>query len=342
MLTPELNGKTIVITSASSGFGRGSAEKLAAEGANVVLAARRTNLIEELVSEIETRGGKALAVTTDLSSPEDITRLKDAAVERFGKGDVWINNVGIGALGFFWDIPIEDHARVLDLNIMGLVYGAHAALGLFRAQGHGTLVNVGSIDSEVPLAYQASYAASKAAVLSLSRSLNEELRLTKQSDIKVATIMPWAVDTPWWTHAANYTGHEPRMMAMDDPQIVIDAIVRACVDPNARRHDSEGFDISHHLFPDLTERVSANIADREVKKAWPAPGTTGSIYEPMAEGSGIGGGIRERMKQEDRDSANDRGPNTENLRKPLGTSACQKLLDGSSTKKRKYHHASQS
>jgi hypothetical protein len=173
----------------------------------------------------------------------------------------------------------------------------------------------------VPLAYQASYAVSKAAVLSLSRSLNEELRLTKQADIKVATIMPWAVDTPWWTHAANYTGHQPRMMAMDDPEIVIDAIVRACTDQDKEMPvglTAHASNISHRLFPDLTERLSANIADREVKKAWPAPTTTGSIYEPMAEGAGIGGGIRERMKQEDRNPANDRGLNDVKSAGPLG------------------------
>src|SRR5690606_25816863 len=91
------------------------------------------------------------------------------------------------------------------VNLKGMIYGAHAALNLFRAQGYGILIDTGSIDSEVPLVYQASYAASKAAVLSLSRTLSEELRLTDQDAIKVTTIMPWAVDTPWLTHAATYT-----------------------------------------------------------------------------------------------------------------------------------------
>lgn len=79
---------------------------------------------------------------------------------------------------------------------------------------------------------QNTYAATKAAVLSLSRSLNQELRLAGEDDIKVGTIMPWAVDTPWWRYAANYTGHAPRMAMMDDPQIVIDAIVKACIHPD--------------------------------------------------------------------------------------------------------------
>ncbi|WP_254679379.1 SDR family oxidoreductase [Ketogulonicigenium vulgare] len=172
-----LVGKTIVITGASSGFGKGAAIALASRGANVVLAARRTNLLAELTRQI---GPNALAVTTDVSKPDDIQHLKKEALLRFGAIDVWINNVGVGALGLFWDIPVEDHARVLDVNIKGLIYGAHAALSEFLTTGRGTLINVGSIDSEVPLAYQASYAASKAAVLSLSRSLNEELRLINQ------------------------------------------------------------------------------------------------------------------------------------------------------------------
>ena len=299
----DVEGATIVITGATSGFGRGAALRLAQSGANVVLAARRTALLDELVAEIERQGGSALAVTADVSIAADVARLADSAVERFGKVDVWINNVGVGALGFFWDIPIEDHGRVIDVNLKGLIHGAHAAIRLFRAQGFGTLVNIGSIDSEVPLAYQASYAASKAGVLSLSRSLNQELRLAGLDDaIKVGTIMPWAVDTPWWTHAANYTGHAPRMAAMDDPEIVVDAIVAACTDP--REEQPVGWkagasNASHRIFPDLTERMSANIADAEVEKADPVPPTSGAIHRPMPGEGTVDGGIRARMERED-------------------------------------------
>jgi short-subunit dehydrogenase len=298
-----LFGKTIVVTGASSGFGRGSAEKLAELGANVVLAARRADVLDQLVTHIASTGGSAIAVETDVSDASAVSDLAAAAIDRFGRIDVWVNNVGIGALGLFWDIPIEDHARLIDVNLKGLIYGAHAALTHFRAMGDGVLVNIGSIDSEVPLAYQASYASSKAAVLSLSRTLNEELRIVGQHEtIKVGTIMPWAVDTPWWTHAANYTGHEPRMALMDDPSIVVAAIVAACTDPQEEQPvgpKAHADNISHHLFPDLTERLSAKIADAEVHKAGPLPHTTGSIYEPMTEGVTVDGGIRDRMKRED-------------------------------------------
>jgi short-subunit dehydrogenase len=301
--TEDLSGKTIVVTGASSGFGRGAAVRLAELGANVVIAARRGEVLQQVVAEITTTGGSAIAVTTDVSDAKAVAALADVAVESFGRIDVWVNNVGIGALGLFWDIPVEAHDRLIDVNIKGLIYGAHAALRQFRTQGEGVLVNVGSIDSEVPLAYQASYAASKAAVLSLSRTLNEELRLVGQNDtIKVGTVMPWAVDTPWWDHAANYTGHTPRMAAMDDPSIVVEAIVAACTNPKEEQPvgpKARASDVSHHLFPELTERLSAKIADTEVEKGARLPHTEGSIFEPSLDGTTVGGGVRERMKRED-------------------------------------------
>jgi short-subunit dehydrogenase len=298
-----LRGQAIVITGASSGIGRGTALKLAELGANVVLAARRGQVLHELAAQITAQGGTAVPVETDVSVPHDIARLADAAVDRFGRIDVWINNVGIAAIGRFWDTPVEVHARVIDVNVNGLLYGAHAALRQFRAQGAGVLVNVGSVESEVPLAYQSSYAASKSAVLSLSRCLNEELRLAGDSEtIKVGTIMPWAVDTPFWTHTANYTGHAPRMAAMDDPDVVVDAIVAACTDPKEEQPvgaKAHATNISHRFLPDLTERLGAKISDSETAKGAPRPDTSGSIFEPMEEGATVDGGIRERMKRED-------------------------------------------
>lgn len=295
---------TIVITGASSGLGRGTAITLASLGANVVLAARGTAALEELSAEIAAAGGSVLAVPTDVSDPGDVVRLSTLSAEYFGRIDVWINNAGIGALGPFWDIPIEDHARIIDVNLKGLIYGAHEALRHFRVQGFGILINIGSIVSEVPIAYHASYAASKAAVLSLSRSLHEELRLAGNINIKVGTIMPWAVDTPWWTNAANYSGHATRMATMDDPQIVINAIVEACTNPKVKQPvgwKARATKISHHLFPNITERLSGNISHQEINKANETPHSVGSIYKPTVEAGKISGGIRERMSRENID-----------------------------------------
>lgn len=164
------------------------------------------------------------------------------------------------------------------------------------------MLNIGSIDSETPLALQNTYAATKAAVLSLGRSLNQELRLAGNESIRVGTIMPWAVDTPCWYHAANYTGRQPRMAAMDDPETVDDAIVDACLNPKEEQPvgwKATASNISHHVMPDLTERLSADVAQSESEKASPAPMTTGSIHEPIDDGLKVEGGLRARMRQED-------------------------------------------
>jgi len=302
--TGSLRGKTVVVTGASSGLGRGTALALAAAGAQVVLAARRSDVIEQLAAQIDKGPGAALAVPTDVSDAGAVAALAAAAVDRFGGIDVWINNVGIGAVGLFWDVPVADHARVIDVNVNGLVYGAHAALGVFRRQGSGVLLNVGSVDGDVPLTYQSSYAASKAALSSLSRTIREELRLVgEHRAITVGTILPWAVDTPWWSHAANYSGHAPRMTAMDGPERVVEAIVAACVRPRLGQPvgwKARGAELSNRIAPALTLRLAALIARAVTRRGAPAAGTTGNIYAPVAAGAAVDGGNRERMRREGR------------------------------------------
>jgi short-subunit dehydrogenase len=299
----DLKGRTYVLVGASSGFGQGVALDLGRRGANVVLAARRAELLEEVATGVRGEGAQALVVPMDISKPEDIQRLATAATTRFGRVDVWINFAGIGAIGRFWEIPIEDHARLIDINLKGLIYASHAALNLFKAQGQGVLINLGSIDSEVPLAYQASYSASKAGVRSLDQTVNQELRLAGLKKIRIVTVEPWAVDTPWWGHAANYSGGTPRMAAMDDPQKIVDAIVWVSVHPQAELPvgwKAQASWFSHHLFPHTTEHLSANIAHRyQIETAPPAPATHGSLFEPLPTGRGIDDGVRARMRAED-------------------------------------------
>jgi short-subunit dehydrogenase len=298
----QIAGRTYVVTGASSGFGRGVALRLGAQGANVVLAARRTELLEQVAAEIHAAGGAALVVTTDVSRPGDVQRLGEVAVERFGRIDVWINNAGLGAIGRFWDIPVEDHARLVDINLNGVIYGSHVALRQFRAQGAGTLVNVGSIESELPLAYHATYAASKSGVLSLGRSLNEELRLAGLDGIRVATVLPWAADTPFDQHAANYSGGTVQLVLADGPDEVVDAIVRMSLWPReelAVGWKAKGAYAAHRLLPDVAERMAANIIHHvQMERAPPAPPTSGALHEPVPAGRGVDGTIRERLRRE--------------------------------------------
>jgi len=298
-----LAGRTYVITGASSGFGRSVAKRLGAARANVVLAARRSELLEEIAAGIRASGGQALVVTTDVAKPDEIERLADAATARFGRIDVWVNDAAVSAFGRFWEVPVDDYSRIVDTNLKGVIYGSHVALRQFRDQRGGTLINIGSVESQVPVAYHAVYASTKAAVLGLGRAINEELRLAGLSRrIKAVTILPWAADTPFFPHAGNYTGHQPRMILLDDPGRVAEAIIWASLHPREELPvgwKAQGAVTAHHLLPDLTERVAADIQHREFQKGGPTPHSSGSVHRPMAEGRGVSGGVRERMKRED-------------------------------------------
>lgn len=221
----QLNGRTIVVTGASSGVGRGVALALARHGANLVLAARRSEALEALAVEVQALGVAALAVPTDVANVAQMTALAEQAEQRFGRIDGWINNAGVVAVGRFEEVPLEDHLRLLDTNVKGVVIGSHLALQRFRRQGYGRLVNVASVDGEIPHAYQASYSASKAAVLSLGRVLQQELRRGRQPNIQLSTVLPWALDTPIWGHAATYTGHRADLPTKDSPDKAVQAIV---------------------------------------------------------------------------------------------------------------------
>lgn len=296
-------GKTFVVTGASSGFGRGVARELGRLRANVVLAARRGEVLDDVASEVAAAGGQALVVVTDVSRADEVVRLGARAVERFGDIDVWINNAGVGAIGPFERIPAADHERVIDVNLKGVTFGSHTALQQFLRQGRGTLVNVGSVESAVPLAYHSSYAATKAGVLALGRALNEELRLAGARDIVVATVMPWAADTPFFAHAANHSGGTPRMAAMDDAAKVVDAIVWVSMNPREELPvgwKARGAVVAHAMMPDATERLAADVANHmQVVTAPAAPATHGALHQPTPDGLGVDGGVRQRMREED-------------------------------------------
>lgn len=298
-----LPGRVYVVTGASSGFGQGVSELLGTHRAKVVLAARRGELLEQVAARVRAAGGEALVVPTDVSDPAAVERLAQQAVARFGGIDVWINNAGVGVIGPFERIPAADHARVIDVNVKRVIFGAQAALARFRQQGSGVLINIGSVESKIPVAYHASYSASKHAVLGLGEALAEELRLARTKGVKVVTVMPWAADTPYWQNTANYSGRRPRMILMDEPMMVASAIVRASLHPRKRVSvgwKAEAANAADYLVPDLTAHIAANIVhDVQMRDAPPAPDTSGALHRPLPEARGISGGNRARIRAED-------------------------------------------
>ncbi|MEW4372265.1 SDR family NAD(P)-dependent oxidoreductase [Paenibacillus kandeliae] len=289
---------TVVITGASSGFGQGVARQLAAQGASVVIAARRTELLDQLVDEL---GPNVIACTADVSSEEDIARLYDTAMSAFGRIDVWINNAGVGLIGPYTELPPADLKRLVEINILGVMYGSHYALRQFKQQGHGVLINLGSIVSKVPFPYYGAYGATKYAVAGLSAALNHEMQLEHYDDIHVCTVHPWATDTPWFEHTGNYSGHRAEMKPMDDAQHVIDAIIDLIDKPQENVEvgvKSKGTTLSSNLLPGLTENFNAKYVQKVIQSAPAAGSTSGSLHQPLQTGKDVSGGNRERMKRE--------------------------------------------
>ncbi|WP_342388060.1 SDR family NAD(P)-dependent oxidoreductase [Salinicoccus bachuensis] len=299
MADKKREGLTAVIIGASSGFGKGVAQQLAEEGANVVLGARRTHLIEELAKEI---GPSALAVTTDISKEADVEKIHDAALEKFGKIDVWINMAGVGLIGSYTELPVEDMKRLLDINVFGTMIGSQYALREFKKQKSGTLINVGSIAAKVPFPYYTSYSASKFAVSGLSYALQREMEVEGYEDIHVCTVHPWATDTPWFDHSGNYSGHRAQMKPMDEPKSVIEATI-GLIDNSQESVEvgvkTKGSAISESLLPGLTEKFNANHVKNVIEDAPASSDTSGTLHEPMEDGTEVSAGWKTRLKMDE-------------------------------------------
>lgn len=200
-----MNDKVALITGASSGIGRATAEAFAAKGAKVVLAARREDELASLVSEIEARGGKATAVKTDVSKAKDVERMVAHAIDTFGRLDFAVNNAGIeGRLANIVDLSEEEWDKVLDINLKGnflcLRYEARAMLD--RGNG-GAIVNVGSVNSFLGFGSGAAYVASKHGQIGLTTSASAELA---PHGIRVNIVCPGFVDTPMHHRARGLLG----------------------------------------------------------------------------------------------------------------------------------------
>ena len=184
-------GKSVIITGAGSGFGRLTAQKLAAEGARLTCADVNGEAAEATAAAIRESGGTAQAVTADVTSIEDMRRAAAAAVDAYGAIDVMMNNAGIMPLAF-----LADHAealpaweRCIDINFKGVMHGTLAVYDQMVAQGRGHIVNLSSIYGNRPAAGAAVYGATKAAVDYFSHALRQEAR----GKIKVTVIKPTGV-----------------------------------------------------------------------------------------------------------------------------------------------------
>lgn len=187
-----IEGKVIVITGASGGLGAATARHLSALGATVVLGARRIERIKSLAEELAGCEGKAIAIQTDVTQSAQVQALVDAAIDRYGRIDVMINNAGIMPHSPLDRLKIDDWNRTIDVNIKGVLYGIAAALPPMQRQKSGHFINVSSVAGHKVRPSSAVYAATKHAVLAISEGLRLEV---KPYNIRTTVISPGAIDT---------------------------------------------------------------------------------------------------------------------------------------------------
>ncbi|MFE2179910.1 SDR family oxidoreductase [Streptomyces sp. NPDC059455] len=186
-----IEGKVVAITGASSGIGAATATYLAEKGARLVLGARREDRLHEVVDQITARGGSAVGTVIDVTRREDLKRLTDVAVDRFGRLDVLVSNAGTMAVSPFDELRQDDWDGMVATHITGLLNGIGAALPVFRRQNSGQFVNIASTAAYVVKSPQAVYAATKTAV----KVLTEGLRQESGPHLRVTLVSPGFTNT---------------------------------------------------------------------------------------------------------------------------------------------------
>jgi NAD(P)-dependent dehydrogenase (short-subunit alcohol dehydrogenase family) len=264
MATKVFQGKVVLITGASSGIGRAAARAWAAQGAHLVLAARREAPLQDAAREVEALGVRALAVRCDVTVEEDVTRLMRETEAAFGGLDILVNNAGLGLYG-----PVEGFSeaqlrQVFDINFFGLVRVTRAALPLLRKRAPGSqVINVSSVLGHRGLPLLGGYGASKAAVNLLTESLRAELAT---EGISVLLVSPGLTETEFRDARLNAEGWKQDAIPLDamSAEAVAHAMVRAS--RLERRETVLTFPgrvmvLANRWVPGLFDRVARRIAN---------------------------------------------------------------------------------
>jgi short-subunit dehydrogenase len=282
-----LDEQVIVITGASSGIGLATAQAAAQAGSRLVLAARSEARLAEIVQAINDEGGEAMHVVADVGREEDVQRIADAAIERFGRIDTWVNDAGVAIYGRLEDVSDADNRRLFDTNFWGVVYGSLVALPHLRRSG-GALINIGSEVSDAVVPLQGMYSASKHAVKGFTDALRVEVTEVEKAAVAITLVQPTAVNTPYPQHARNYMDKEPKLPTPQiDPRKVADAILSAATKPVRDIKVGVMSKINStiaKIAPALGEKLAAKQAKRQQYDQPPSRDPAGGLWHASGGG----------------------------------------------------------
>ena len=251
-----IHEQVVVITGASSGIGRDTALAFARKGARVVLAARNEAALRNVAEEIKRIGGAAHVVATDVADPQQVDRLAQEAVNAFGRIDTWVNDAAVSEYATFEQMTDEEFRRIVDVNLMGPVYGTRAALRHMKNQGGGTIINIGSVLSDRAVPLQSAYVATKHALRGFTDAIRMELA-REQSGVNVTLILPASINTPLFDHARSRMSRAPKPIPpIYEPSVVSSAILYAA-EHKVREIYAGGFG----KFLSLMNKISPRLVD---------------------------------------------------------------------------------
>jgi NAD(P)-dependent dehydrogenase (short-subunit alcohol dehydrogenase family) len=251
-----ISQQVVAIVGASSGIGRETALQFAARGAKVVVSARSKAGLETLVEEIQSRGGEAMAVPADVTNFEQVQAIADKTVEAYGRLDTWVHAAATGILARFDQITPEEFKQVIDVNLMGQVYGAMAALPHLKREGRGALIHISSMEGRRSLPLQSPYCAAKHGIEGFLESLRVELQ-HEGLPISVTSIKPAVINTPFYNKVRTKLGVKPTgIPPYYQASLVADAILYVAENPT---RDFIVGDVGKIL--DLLQRLSPELVD---------------------------------------------------------------------------------
>ncbi|OCA78163.1 short-chain dehydrogenase [Chryseobacterium contaminans] len=284
-------GETVVITGASSGIGKATAEAFAEQGADLVLAARNEHALKETAEICRRLGVAVLAVPTDVSVAEDVAHLVNEALQFSGKIDYWVNNAGVLAFGKFEEIPVDVTNQIIKTNLLGYMHSAHAVLPVFKRQKKGVLLNNISIGGWMPAPYGTAYTASKYGIRGMTETLQGEV--SDFPDIHICALYPGFQKSSGIEHAANYSGIKLSTPPPSfDPRKLAASIVKTAKNPKEASYPDWSavvFKGLYEIYPGLIRYLSSAAMRMIMKKANKEERSGGNVLEPSKGSMGIDG-----------------------------------------------------